>query len=353
LRGRNRLLHVYVDLPAAHVVACADEEEVNGEPRAANLDVATATEGSSTFEVPGSKWTSERALPRKPSALYGALCWRAALLLARGMPRGTAQKFVAKVCAAYARTCPSRRETVVQNLLSAVGNRARAEEIASKLFENFGRKLVDLWRFEAGLPMGNMFTELTGWDHFLAAQKSGRGVLLVTPHLGNWEFGAPLLTEHGFKLHVITLVEPGHGLTEMRQAARARWGIETVVIGRDPFAFVEIIRRLEAGATVALLIDRPPKTSAVEVQLFGRKFAASVAAAELARATGCELLPVNLIASGAQYTAHVLPAVTYDRAALRDRGVRQQLTQTLITALEPAIRAHLDQWYHFVPVWKS
>jgi len=31
-------------------------------------------------------------------------------------------------------------------------------------------------------------------------------------------------------------------------------GIETLVIGRDPFAFVEIIRRLEAGATVALLM---------------------------------------------------------------------------------------------------
>ncbi len=279
--------------------------------------------------------------------------WRVGVGAAKIFSRGAAQKFAATLCRSYATLFPSRREAVVQNVLPLTGgDRQRAELLAAYVFQNFGRKLVDLWRFEAGLPFKNMFGELTGWEHFLAAQKTGRGVLLVTPHLGNWEFGAPLLTQHGFKLHVITLVEPGRGLTEMRQAARARWGIETLVIGRDPFSFVEIIRRLEAGATVALLIDRPPKTSAVEVQLFGQPFAASVSAAELARATGCELLPVDLVASGDSYAAHISPAVQYERASLRDRGARQQLTQRVIGALEPAIRAHPDQWYHFVPVWR-
>src|SRR6266540_2892111 len=103
----------------------------------------------------------------------------------------------------------------------------------------------------------------------------------------------------------------------MRQAARARWGIETLVIGRDPFAFVEIIRRLESGATIALLVDRPPKTSAVDVQLFGRPFSASIAVAELARATGCELLPVYLIRGKQGYAAHILPRIPYERAVLR------------------------------------
>ena len=279
--------------------------------------------------------------------------WRLGLGAARAMPRSAAQKFAARLCSIYARTFASRRETVIQNVLPAVnGDRAHAEVVAGKIFQNFGRKLVDLWRFESGLSFEGMFREQTGWEHFLAAQKKGRGVLLVTPHLGNWEFGAPLLTQHGFKLHVITLVEPGRGLTEMRQKARERWGIETTVIGRDPFAFVEVIRRLEAGATVALLMDRPPKTSAVEVELFGKPFAASLAAAELARAAGCDILPVNIVAAGDGYAAHMLPPVNYDRALLRDVAARHQLTQRVVAALEPAIRAHVDQWYHFVPVWK-
>ena len=336
-------------------------EEVNIDNPTSSIEAQT-TDGladptPSAREVKGSKSQDQnsnaRSLPQGPSLFYGALLWRLGLCCVRLLPERMLKSIAAALVSLYARVFPRRRETVVQNLLPAVGGqRVRAEEAAAKLFRQFSGKIVDLWRFEAGLPMDDVFGEMSGWDHFLAAQKSGRGVLIVTPHLGNWEFGAPLLTKHGYKLNVITLAEPGHGLTELRQAARARWGIETLVIGRDPFAFVEIMRRLEAGATVALLIDRPPKTSAVEVELFGEKFPASIAAAELARATNCILLPVYLPRVDGRYAAHVLPPVEYDRPTLRDRAARQQLTQRVVTALEPAVREHLEQWYHFVPVWK-
>ena len=161
------------------------------------------------------------------------------------------------------------------------------------------------------------------------------------------------MTRRGFGLQVITLAEPGKDFTELRRRARARWNIETLVIGDDPFSFLEVIRRLEAGANVALLVDRPPPTTAVSVELFGRPFAASIAAAELARASGCVLLPVYLPRNDNSYAAHVLPPIPYERAALRDRQARQQLTQQIMRAFEPIIRQHLDQWYHFVPIWRK
>jgi KDO2-lipid IV(A) lauroyltransferase len=199
--------------------------------------------------------------------------------------------------------------------------------------------------------VNHLFAELTGWEHFTAAQAKGRGVLLVTPHLGNWEFGAPLLAAKGVKLLVLTRAEPGRGFTELRRASRAKSGVETLVVGEDPFASVEIIRRLEAGAVVALLVDRPPAASAVEVELFGQRFLASVAAAELARASGCAVLPVVLPWTGHGYAAHILPEVAYDRAALRDRGTSRRFTQEILRAFEPAIRQHADQWYHFIRIW--
>ena len=245
-----------------------------------------------------------------------------------------------------------RRAVVVENLLPALnGDRSAAKSAARRLFQQFALKLVDLWRYESGQPVDDLFAELTGWEHFTAAHARGKGVLMITPHLGNWEFGGPLLTRRGIKLHVITLVEPGEGLTEMRQDSRARWGIETLVIGQDAFAFVEVIKRLQEGATVALLVDRPPEASACEVELFGRPFKASIAAAELARASGAALVPVYLPRTAQGYAAHVLPEIPYDRATLGNREARRELTQKILRAFEPAIRQHLDQWFHFVPVW--
>jgi predicted RND superfamily exporter protein/lauroyl/myristoyl acyltransferase len=286
------------------------------------------------------------------SALYNSRLWRAGYAATRILPESVCAAMIRLLADVYWGFAPARREVTIQNLLPAVdGKRAQAEMQSRALFRNFAVKLADLWRYECGLPVENRFGQWSGWEHFQAAQAMGRGILVVTPHLGNWEFGGPLLTSRGVTLQVVTLAEPGRGFTELRKASRARWKIETLVVGDDPFAFVEIIRRLDAGATVALLIDRPPATSGVMVELFGRPFAASVAAAELARASGCVILPVFLPHTPGGYAAHILPPIPYERATLRKREARKELTQEIIRAFEPAIRQYADQWYHFVPVW--
>jgi KDO2-lipid IV(A) lauroyltransferase len=287
-----------------------------------------------------------------PSSLYRAEFWRLGVFMARRLPHFILGRVASGLAQLYWLSSPRRRKVVFENLLPALNGDCAAARITTReLFQQFALKLADLWRYESGLSIYNLFHDLTGWEHFQAASARGRGVLLVTAHLGNWEFGAPLLTQRGVKLQVITQAEPQQQLTDLRQAARGRWGIETLALGDSPFAAVEVIRRLEANNAVALLMDRPPAATAVRVNLFGRSFDASVSAAELARASGCALLPVYLPRTSRGYIAHILPEVSYERAALRERAARIDLTQRVMTAFEPAIRLYLNQWYHFVPIW--
>jgi KDO2-lipid IV(A) lauroyltransferase len=293
-------------------------------------------------------------LPSKPSTLYCSRLWRVGLALAKAMPRSITLLLGYGFANVYRAVASDRRAVVMQNLAPALHHDAVViRKTTRSLFRQFARKLVDLWRYEAGLDISDLLHKATGWEHFKEALAQRRGILLLTPHLGNWEFGGPMLTTRGVSLQVLTLAEPGKDFTQLRQASRARWNIETLVVGDDPLAFVEIIKRLEAGATVALLIDRPPPPAAVTVELFGRPFSASIAAAELARASGCVLLPVYIPWEPTGYAAHMLPAIPYDRAKLRDRAARQKLTQQIVTVFEPIIRQYLDQWYHFVPIWPN
>src|SRR5215469_3939957 len=298
--------------------------------------------------------TIQKGQIEAPSSLYRAEFWRMGLGFVRFVPRSVCIFFSRIAANVYWLLARQRCEVVIQNLLPALNNdRAAATKRARELIHGFAIKVVDLWRYEAGLPIENTFGHATGWERFENALAQKRGVLLLTPHLGNWEFGGPWLTQKGITLQVVTMAEPGKNFTQLRQASRARWNIETLVIGTDPFAFVEIIRRLEAGATIALLIDRPLPSTSVTVNLFGQPFAASTAAAELARASGCTLLPVYLPRNGDTYEAHVLPEISYDRAALRDAAARQQLTQEIVTAFEPIIRQNIEQWYQFIPIWQK
>ena len=189
----------------------------------------------------------------RASAFYRADLWRAGLLAARLLPRGALEAAARGLSAAYCSSNETRRRIVVENLLPPLEfDRGLAEATCRLLYRQFGLKLADLWRYEAGCKLDPLSISEGQWEQFERARSRGKGLLLLTPHLGNWEFGAPFLRERGVTLQVITQAEPQSSLTELRQASRARWGIETLVIGENPFAFVEVIRRLESGATVAL-----------------------------------------------------------------------------------------------------
>ncbi|HEX3890580.1 MAG TPA: hypothetical protein VHX90_06990, partial [Verrucomicrobiae bacterium] len=301
---------------------------------------------------PKSKVQSPKPTVSSPSSLYSARIWQIGLALTRILPASILMSLAKIGGTIYWGLATQRREIVIQNLLPVLnGDRKSAERAAHELFVQFSIKLVDLWRYESGVVEERWFADWNGWENFERANVRGKGVLLITPHLGNWEFGGAFLVQQGVKLFVLTQPEPDGKLTELRQSSRARWGVETLIVGEDAFAFVEIIRRLQEGATVALLVDRPPAPTAVEVKLFGRNFPASIAVAELARASGCAIVPSFIVRKPDGYIAQIFPEISYDRAAIGDRAARIQLTQEILRAFEPAIRQHLTQWFHFVPIW--
>ncbi len=289
-----------------------------------------------------------------PSALYRARVWSLALTTTRIVPGFLLRQIALLAAGIYQGLNAARREVVIQNLLPALNDdRKAATKMARRLYRQFALKLLDLWNHENGKAAA---IEVLNEDQFaklLAANKQGQGVLLVTPHLGNWEIGGQLMRSRGISLLALTQAEPGSGLTELRSDSRARWGIETLIVGEDAFAFVEVIRRLQEGAVVALLIDRPAPATAVMVELFGRNFPASIAAAELARASGCAIFCASITRERDKYIANLMTDIAYDRCALGNREARRALTQRIMTTFEPEILKHLDQWFHFVPVWPS
>jgi predicted exporter/lauroyl/myristoyl acyltransferase len=299
----------------------------------------------------GRKHDPAHAAPA-PSQFYRGAIWKMGLGVVRCLPRAITRSVAAGGAAIYWRLAAHRREVVVQNLSPVLNDDPATAALAARaLFTQFALKLADLWRYEAGAELESWGMVWKGWDIYRAAEARGRGVLLVTPHLGNWEIGGAFLPKEGFKLIVLTQPEPDPVLTEMRKASRARYGVETIVVGEDAFAFIEIVKRLQGGATVALLMDRPAAPTAVNVQMFGRPFSASIAAAELARASGCAILPGCIVRTREGYEGELLPEIPYDRAKIGNRAARIQLTQEIMSVFQAPIRQYVSQWYHFVPIW--
>ena len=290
--------------------------------------------------------------PNRPSRAYGATGWRVGLSIVRMIPRKLALAIGGTLGWCYGALHSTRRRIVSANLkpIDSISSKALPRK-SSQVFRNFGRKLVDLMRFEAGRPVMELFDFHSDWSKIEEIRTSGGGILFVTIHLGNWELGGAVLAAKGLRPAVLSHPEPDPRLTEIRKAHRAQLGIDTIVIGDDPFAFVEVVKRLNDGGAVALLLDRPAVAKGVECELFGKPFMASIGPAELARATGCAIVPVVIPAEADGYHALVLDPIAYKRPNLREREARQQLTRQILRAFEPVLRQYPDQWYHFVPIW--
>ena len=294
------------------------------------------------------------ASPPKQPAFYQAGLWRLGLKLVRVLPAGLVKTSARLLAGMYWILQRRRCEVVVQNFLPVFrGDRAAAERAARAAHRNFAAKLVDLWRVEGGEEVRDWLTHDGELEIIHAARRRGHGTLFITLHLGNWEHGGLLLNQLGIRLTILTQAEPDDGLTDLRKAARARYGVDTLIIGDDGFAFVEVIKRLQAGADMAVSLDRPPDRGGVPVEFFDHPFAAALAAAELARASGCALVGVTIVRRPTGYEVCVLPEFTYDRRALGNREARRELTQQILRAFEPEIRKNIDHWYQFTPLWPT
>jgi KDO2-lipid IV(A) lauroyltransferase len=93
-----------------------------------------------------------------------------------------------------------------------------------------------------------------------AAFDEGRGVLLILPHMGNWEVAGAVARDLG--MPVLSAAEnlPNPLITKWFLDVRRMAGIDIVLTGRGARATVSLLQRLEEGGTVALLAggaDRP------------------------------------------------------------------------------------------------
>ncbi len=146
-------------------------------------------------------------------------------------------------------------------LVTAVGaNLARAfpqasarerSRLTQRIFRNYARYLVDYGRLRWARREGfeGLIPALEGEDHLRRVFAVGRGVILVTGHVGNWELGGTFFGQSGVKVHVVTLPDGHRQIDAIRERYRGRHAISTIVLDGSPFASLEMMAALKRGET--------------------------------------------------------------------------------------------------------
>lgn len=188
------------------------------------------------------------------------------------------------------------------------------------------------------------------------AVEGGRGVLLVTAHVGNWEVGSGLPASlEQRRVHLVRERESdprAQALIESMLRERMGPDYTTHFATGDPRLGVELLEALRRGDVVALQGDRPRAGGhVVQTRMFGRPYALPRGPFALARVAETPLLPVFTLRTGRlRYRVVFRDPILVARSSDRN-GDFAAAAETLAQDLEWAIREEPHQWFCFRKVW--
>ncbi len=249
------------------------------------------------------------------------------------------------------------KRAIARNLARVLAEPAESRRVRAatrQMLYNFASSWVDMFRF-APLPperAAALVDRHLGREHIEAALGAGRGALLLTAHLGNWELGGVFLRHLGARLTVVYVPDQFADVEAARQALRRATGVAEIAIRPgESLASLPVLRALRENRLVALQGDRDFNERGVEVPFFGAPAAFPAGPFHLALATGAPLLPVFIAyTSGYRFTIETGAPVRLEATGDREADVRRGLAEWVRT-LEAAVRRWPTQWYTFYDYW--
>lgn len=217
------------------------------------------------------------------------------------------------------------------------------EDLSRRTFRNFARYIVDYGRFHSlsDDALDREIPAAEGFSFLDEAIRRGRGVILVTGHIGIWELGGVFFGRQGVKVNVVAVHEGSERIDAIRGTYRTRHNVRTIVLDGSPFPSLEIMAALRRGELVAMLVDRWGRADGVTAEFFGRDHLFPRGPFVLSRATGAPIVPAFVVSEGNAYRGVV------DQPFVVDEPGDEPYARRVSDALERMIRRYPDQWYNF------
>ena len=194
-------------------------------------------------------------------------------------------------------------------------------------------------------------TEVVGFEALREAAAEGRGAVVISGHLGNWEVAAAAVAARGVPMDVAAHLQKNPLFYRHMAELRDRFGL-TVIVKNEAFRLVP--QALAAGRVVALIADQNMRKRGVFVYFFGRAAATAKGPALFALRTGAPVffgVAVRKPGYPSRYRV-IIERVPVGGGAPTADAIRD-LTQRHVSKLEARIRETPNQYFWQHRRWKT
>lgn len=255
-------------------------------------------------------------------------------------------RFLCDIHFLYSRT---DRHAVLNNLRQIIPQEDDLVSCARKVFRNFGIYLVDFFRTPK-LNKENVLekNKVVNLNYIDEALKKGKGVIVVSAHLSNWELGGLIMSLLGYPISAVAYPHKEEKVNNFFNSQRESKGLEVIPVGN---AARRCIENLKANKIVALVGDREFTPNGVIIDFFGKKTLIPKGPATLSLLTGAPLILGFVIREKENNFKLVFEKLLeFIPSGDREKDIFN-LTREYLDMIEDCIRRYPDQWLMFRRYW--
>lgn len=237
------------------------------------------------------------------------------------------------------------RDVALRNMALALPEIPEAERrrLVRACFRHFGAALCDaISSTRYGARDLCHRCKLEGWENIEEAERRGKGIFILSAHLGFWELVPPMIGLTRGRMDTVFRPADNPWLDKEVRGLRERFGNAVIPKRGAARKMLEVLR---SGGRVGILIDqRVQEREGIQVPFFGRPALTSPILARLSLRTGAAVVPVACYPEpDGRYRIVVRPAILPPEEEDGDETAAV-LTRRYLEVAEEDIRAHPEMW---------
>ena len=222
-------------------------------------------------------------------------------------------------------------------------------KLSRMVFRNFAKYLADFFRFE---KLNQQFIKqkikLEDLHNFDSALSKGKGVVVLTAHLGNWELGGVVLAQLGYPFWAVALPHKNKKVNAFFDAQRNSKGVKVIAMGK---AVRSCIWEIKNNHMVALVGDRDFTEKGIVIDFFGLPTHFPEGPAALSLLTGAPIVPGFMLRNADDsFTLRIDKPIEFTPTHDKAKDLKS-LTTLCKIIFEDYIRKYPEQWYVFRKFW--
>ena len=231
----------------------------------------------------------------------------------------------------------------------------RIRQLVRRMFMNYGEYMADFFCLPQ-LPRQKaraVFSHLKREEIIRKALKKGKGVILLSAHIGNWEFGGLMIRHSKYPLAVVSLPHNTAPTNALVNRFREGKGISVIEVDESPFSALPILKHLRKNGVVAMMGDKDFFGNGKFTSYFGKQVRFPIGPVIIAMSSGAALIPAFVLKQpDGKYFGVLEDAIPLSNERPREQAIQKNL-EKIAVIFETYIQRYPDQWYNPDPIIKS